>query len=188
MSKPVFAEAVAADAMKIKEAAFFINPLLGIEGITYTPQFGLSVMNTEPEAVEKLLNRMIETGNTTALEVAVTGITLGADYIQEDVDDPDLDKLLGDKAAATPLLTTKKKQYEPAMFWIGFEVTSPYIKENGQPAVIRTSSVSITKKAPKAFLSKLLKIVNHGGDIEVEVLSVKDANPVREYELLDLDF
>ena len=108
-TKMHFTEEAGSESLKVKETAFFINLLLETGGITYAPQFGLSVMNTEPEAVDTLLNTMIEKENTTALSVKVTAITIGADFILDDTEYPELDKLLGDHVAAAPLLVPTNK-------------------------------------------------------------------------------
>jgi hypothetical protein len=168
-----------------KETAWFVNLLLSIDGIEHSPRQGLAVANTEPDNIQELLGRMHTSGNTTALKVAVKSVTLADDYITHaEVDDPDLDKLLNTSANKIVLkpLQGNGKVYEPAMFWINYEVTTEYFCDaEGNDAVVYTSGTAITRKADRAFLSKLLKIVNEGGDIETEVTSVHSAVSTREY-------
>lgn len=184
-----FTEEVKLDKAVAKATAFYINLNLEVNDIIFTPKFGLSVANTEPENALKLLKKMAEKGNTSALEVAVKSVRLGAEYQQStEVEDSELDALLDTKEGNAPLLVGTKKEYDPVMFWIDYEVTSPYLVYGDKNPVIYTSSTSVSPKAPKAFLSALLKLSKDGGDIETEVTSVRDASVKREFELLDLDF
>ena len=153
-SKPSFnlAPTVASTEKVEKATTHFINLEFEVEEHIFNSPFGLSVANTTGEDAQKLLDRMADTGNTTALKVELHEITIGDDYFQSE-EDTDLDDLLN--AKPTSLLLDKKKQYESTLFWLSFKVTSDYF--DGE---LTTGSVAFTGKANRTTLSKLLKVIN----------------------------
>jgi len=159
----------------------------------YKPRFGLRVMDTEHAAILAILDRMIKTENQTALSINVTSVTIGADYrTDESTDDPELDKLLGTTTNVLPMFNSRGKQKvrEPILFWINYEVTTPFAKDkDGNDAVIRTDSTTITAKAPRQLLTDLLKVSKQESDLIVTIDHVRSAVAVEhEYELQDLNF
>jgi hypothetical protein len=178
MANEVYKETIEENVLKIKEMSHYINLMLEVEGVTYAPQFGLGVFNDEADDIIELLQRMDEKGNTTAVRVAVTKVTIGKDFIIDDTEDSELDKLLGSHTAPILEAKTNGKTYAPTLFNVYTETTTPYFKQyNDEDAVIKTTVLRIPDTAPRIFLSKLLKLVNSGGDIETEVLSVRNAHP-----------
>jgi len=171
----------------------YINVLLTTDNVSeFRPQYGIRVQDNVSDKLLPILNRMIETGNKTALNIEIVSVTLGADFrAQDSIDDPELDALIGNKKAA-PLFNSmgKSKVREPIMFWINYKVTTPYAKDpEGNDAVIRTDSTAITSKAPRQMLADLLKISKVEMDMFAEVELVRSANPIAPKLTLEpLDF
>lgn len=186
----VYKEAITEEVLKIKEMSHYINLMLEVEGITFTPQFGLGVYNDEADEVIDLLQKMDERDNTNAIAVAVKRVTVGKDFIVDTTVDKELDTLLGSHTAPILEAKTNGKNYAPTLFNVYVEVTTPYFTQyNGEDAVIKTTNLRIPDTADRAFLSKLLNIVNNGGDIETEVTSVRNANPPKELKKAkEIDF
>ena len=186
----VFKEEIAEEEKKAADHSY-INVLLSTDNVDeYRPTFGLRVLDTAHESILTLLDKMIETGNKTALNIEVTGVTIGNDYRSEtSIDDPELDAMMGSKTVV-PLFNSrgKTKAREPVMFWINYKVTTPYAKApDGSDAVIRTDSTSITAKAPRQLLADLLKISKVEMSMVVEVELVRSASPIAiDYQLQDL--
>jgi len=189
----IFNEAVVEDTKTKVVDHSYINVILTTDNVeNFRPTFGLRVQDSTHASVLAVLDRMIETGNQSALAIEVTGVTLGADYRADDsIDDPELDALMGSKKVV-PLFNSqgKAKTREPVMFWVNYKVTTPYAKDSqGKDAIIRTDSTAITAKAPRQLLADLLKVTKVEMSMVVEIEQVRSATPiVPEYELQTLDF
>lgn len=172
------------------QTEWYINPELTIDGETYKPTFGVSVNDDAPEQVHRLLERIEETGRTDVLEVTVKAIVLGSAYSEGNtVDDPELEKVLKRRTLSLTALANNSSTNLPALFNIYLEVTSPYIVDHlDNPVPIKTGYISVNERAPKSILSKLLSLSEEGGDIWVEVLSVRNAHREVEYKEMELDF
>ena len=135
-----------------KKTSHFINLVCEIEGYEFNSPFGLAVSNTVGEEAQNLLDRMADTGNTSALNITLKSISVGDDF-SEHYEDAALDGLI--KARPVSLMLDAKKKYESSLFWLDFKVTSDYF--DGE---LPTGSIAFTAKANRETLSKLLLVLN----------------------------
>ena len=145
------AEAVVA-IKPAKATSHFINLNFKVEEYEFSSPFGLAIPNTVGPEIIELLNRMVETDNTTALNIVLKEITIGPDF-QENFADERLDALISTRP--TSLLLNQNKKYESTMFWLSFTVTSEYFEGE-----LPTGSIAFTAKANRETLSKLLKVIS----------------------------
>jgi hypothetical protein len=146
------AAAPVANVKLVKKTSHFINLNFEVEGHEFNSPFGLSVANTTGEDAQKLLERMVDTGNTSALTVTLKSISVGDDFTTQH-EDAALDGLI--KARPVSLMLDAKKKYESSLFWLDFKVTSDYF--DGE---LPTGSIAFTAKANRETLSKLLLVLN----------------------------
>jgi hypothetical protein len=168
----------------------YINLNLTTENVaSYKPRFGLRVMDDILPPTKAILDKMVLTGNKTALIIEVTSVHIGEAYhIADIVDDDELDIIMGTNKKLAPVFqpqSSNKKKSEPVLFWINYKVTTPFAQdEKGEHVVIKTDSTGITKKAPKQLLSDLLKASKGLLPILVEVDVVRDAHPIHTATLI----
>lgn len=162
------ASSTAAPVKLEKETTHFINCEFEVEGHIFNSPFGLSVANTAGPGAQKLLDRMADSGNKTALTITLHEITLGDDYVTQTAD-AELDALLNAKPVALMLDGKPSKTYEATLFWLKFKVTSDYFEGE-----LVTGSTAFTGKANKTTLSKLLRVINND-DVDFTA-SVRDVS------------
>jgi hypothetical protein len=143
----------------VKATTHFINLEFEVEGHIFNSPFGLSVSNTAGEDAKELLDRMVEAGNTDALDISLKEISIGDDFLAH-TQDMALDNLIQSRPVS--LMLDAKKKYESTLFWLSFKVTSIMGADGPEyfDGELSTGSIAFTSKANRDTLSKLLKVIN----------------------------
>lgn len=167
--------------------SYYYNLELESANASMEPSYGIKVLNNADQLLIDQAKWCAVKEDVTPLNVFITSVSLGSDYATKGEVDPRIQKLL-DAEAAKPKFLTKEsaKSFKglPALFWVEVDIRSDMILDaSGEPAIVASGSVAITKNADQDFLADLYDILEDNENklsLTGSVLIVRNANKEKQ--------